>query len=94
MSDIDANTELFARDHLGKADELTRMVDAELVDVPDLEQVNRLAQMIEWHSQTVTAYLAKRRMELIRQLSEIYSMEEIQQTTGVTPSRIRKVMNR
>jgi len=74
--------------------DIDNMIDAQLAGVPDLEQINKLAELIEWHSHTVTAYLAQRRMDLIRKLSEHYTLEEIQRTTGISPSRVRKVMNR
>lgn len=71
-----------------------QLVDEELGQLAGFEKVNRIAELIEEFSRDLPAYLAELRVAAVRSLADQYSLDEIQQHAGISPSRLRKILER
>lgn len=70
------------------------LVEQELEELGDYDRVNRIGALIEMFSRDMPAWLAELRVTEVRQLVETHPLDEIQEATGIGPSRVRKLLER
>lgn len=70
------------------------LITAELGGLDDFQRVHKLVELIEVFSRDIPAQLAEMRVNHVRRLTEVYTGEEIQAGTGLSASRIRKLLER
>lgn len=70
------------------------LVEAELAGLDDFDTVNKIAELIEVFSREMPQMLAELRVEKVRALDGRYTPDEIHKGTGISPSRLRKLLDR
>lgn len=73
---------------------IEKVVAGHLAGKDDFEKLKAFSEMIETFSQDVPAALADMRVDWVRRLAQTYTLEEIQANSGLSPSRVRKLLER
>jgi hypothetical protein len=76
------------------ASRIEDLINAEIHGLDDFAKVNKITELIEVFSRDVPAMLAEMRVQHVRRLVEVYTAEEIQNGTRISPSRMRKLLER
>jgi len=76
------------------APDIQELIQLRLHGLDDFARLKELTELIDLFSRELPAYLAQERVSWLQHLMETYTPSEIQERTGLSANRIRKLLGR